>query len=686
MTDVKKILFVTLSNIGDVILTLPVLDVLRDRFTNSQITVMAGPRTREVFENNPVIDKFLIYDKYSRLRDKIKLFQELKKERFDLVVDLRNTLYGALLPAPYRTSPFLRVPGHIQHMKDRNLYRLQMALRDKKPSVLKQERLSYFIGADEENYVSSILQLNGITVHDRIIIVSFAAGGDTRRWLSQKFANLCEALSKDYKVILVATKGNEPAGQYIQQNCPNKIFDFTGKTTLSQLACLLKRSALLITCDTGTLQLASYLNTPIIALFGPSDEKRYGPWSVHYRIVAKEIFCRPCKKAHCRFKTVECMRLIKAEEVITQVKYLLGPKTSPRIRLGQGSNQGVPNNYYKRILIVRTDRIGDVLLSTPVIKALRDTYPSSYIAMMVSSYTKDIVDGNPYLDEIIIYDKDAGQRSWWNSMKFARHLKKKKFDLALVLHPTNRAHLVTFFAGIPKRIGYDWKLGFLLTDKIKHNKQYGEKHELEYNLDLVRFLGIEPQDKNLFMPIKPEAEKWVDDWLRREGIRESDKLLVVHPGASCPSKIWPNERFAQASDQLVDKYGFKAVIIAGPRDIILAENVVKNMRNAAVNLAGKISLSQLASVLKRCRLFISNDSGPVHMASALGSPVIALFGRKDPGLTPRRWGPLGKRATILYKESGCIKCLAHNCQKEFACLKEIQVDDVLGVAKSIMDG
>jgi len=126
------------------------------------------------------------------------------------------------------------------------------------------------------------------------------------------------------------------------------------------------------------------------------------------------------------------------------------------------------------------------------------------------------------------------------------------------------------------------------------------------------------------------------------------------------------------------------LVIAGPKDISLADNVLKHMHQSACNLAGKISVSQLASILKRCQLFISNDSGPVHIASAVGTPVISIFGRNQKGLSPNRWGPVGKKDKILHKEVGCIECLAHNCNKEFACLKAITVDDVLKVADEIL--
>ncbi|MBM3246122.1 MAG: lipopolysaccharide heptosyltransferase II, partial [Candidatus Omnitrophica bacterium] len=321
---------------------------------------------------------------------------------------------------------------------------------------------------------------------------------------------------------------------------------------------------------------------------------------------------------------------------------------------------------------------------TPVIQALRQAYPSSYIAMMVSPSAKDIVEGNPYLDEVIIYDKQAKHKSWAGSIKFALNLKKKRFDLAVILHPTNRAHLAAFLAGIPRRIGYRRKMGFLLTDRVSHNKQLGQKHELDYSLDLLRCLGIEPKEKNLFMPIRPESEIWLRRWLEQEQVAPADKLLVIHPAASCPSKIWPGERFAQVADKLAEKYGFKAVLIAGPKDIRLAGEVAARMRRPPINLAGKISLSQLASVLKRCRLFISNDSGPVHIATAVATPVISIFGRNQKGLSPLRWGPLGKKDKFLHKEVGCIQCLAHNCKKGFACLKAITIDEVIAAADEIL--
>jgi heptosyltransferase-2 len=670
--QIKKILFITLSNIGDVILTLPVLDFLRQGFPQAEITVMVGPRPKEIFQDNPSIKRLIVYDKQASLKKKIKLLCELKKEHFDAVIDLRNSLFGIFLSTKYKTPSFLITPPKIKHMKDRHLYRADS-------EKLSGRGNSLIIKPEDEEYIRKILEKNNIKEKDDLVIIAPGARSHIKRWAKEKFVELISLLIKEFKakIVLVGDKDDIATNDFITGNLKEPILDLGGKTTLTKLAALLKRSGLVISNDSAVMHLASYLNRPIVAIFGPTNEAKYGPWSDNSIAVKKEIFCRPCEKAQCRFGTLECMRLIKVEDVLGQVKKTLVPSTEYRVPSKRQD--------YKRILIVRTDRVGDVLLSTPVIKALRDKYPFAYIAMMVGPYTKDIIEGNPYLDEVIIYDKDILHKSGFSSIRFSQSLKKKRFDLALVLHPTNRAHLVTFFAGIRKRIGYNRKLGFLLTNRIKHTKQLGEKHELEYNLDLLSYINIEAKDKSLFMPIRPEAENSIEALLSQDGINKSDRLIAIHPGASCPSKIWPNERFAQVADKLIDRYGVKVLIIAGPKDIALAQNVMQRMRHPAVNLAGKVSLSQLASALKRCSLFISNDSGPVHIASSVCVPVISIFGRNQKGLSPKRWGPVGEKDKVIHKEVGCIECLAHNCKKDFACLKAITVDEVLKVADSILN-
>ncbi len=671
-----KILFITLSNIGDVILSLPALDYLRASFPESQITVVVGPRPKEIFQDNPAIKKVIVYNKQAGAQEKIDLFIQLFKERFDLVADLRNSFLGAALPVRYKISPFLTLPKSIKHMQARHLYKVQsIKVKTASDFLLGLRKRSLYISPKDREYIQAILNDNGIKEWEKLVIISPGARSHTKRWRREGFAQLGALLLEDKtkRVILVGDESDREISAYINKECLGRCLDLTGKTTIAGLGVLLEKASLLVTNDSAVLHLGSYLDVPVLALFGPTDELKYGPWSERSVVVKRELICRPCEKAQCRFATLECLSVIKAGDVLRRAQNILS--SLPGILLSTCKDN------LRRILIVRTDRLGDVLLSTPAIKALRDNYPHAYIAMMVSTYAKEIVEDNPYLDEVILCDN----KNWFSSIWLAIKLRKRKFDLALILHPTNRVHLITYLSGIPRRVGFDRKFSFLLTDRIKHKKQLGEKHEMEYSLDILRYIGIEPQDRNLLMPIKPQAEARVRELFQASGIKDNEPLLAIHPAASCPSKIWPGERFAEVADALAQKYGFKVLLVAGIKDCKIAEEIYSALKCPAINLAGKTSVSELASVLKRVKLFISCDSGPVHIASALGVPVVAIFGRNQKGLSPQRWGPLGFRSQVLHKQVGCIECLAHNCKKEFACLKAITVEDVLGAAAKALE-
>ncbi|MCK4912198.1 MAG: glycosyltransferase family 9 protein [Candidatus Omnitrophica bacterium] len=332
-----------------------------------------------------------------------------------------------------------------------------------------------------------------------------------------------------------------------------------------------------------------------------------------------------------------------------------------------------------KILIVRTDRLGDLVLSTPVINNLRLFYPKAHIAFMCRPYTRGALEGNPKLDEVIVYDKYGKQKSFWASIKFSFYLRKKKFDLVFILHPTNRVHWITFLAGIPKRIGWDKKLSVLLTKRVKHRKQEGKKHELEYTLDILRAVDIPIKSKDTYFPITPEVEARIEQLLKNKGIEEGDKFIVIHPSSSCISKRWPEENFLKLIGLLRNRLSFKIIVITSQEERKFGEKLVSE--TGVIDLRGSLSISEVGALLKQAALFISNDSGPVHIADSFNIPVISIFGRGDSGLSPLRWGPRGKMSFCFHKDPGCIKCLAHDCIKDFRCLREITPSEV--VEKSV---
>jgi len=669
MEKIGKILVISLSNIGDVILTTPVIENLKKFFPFAKIDVLLGPRGREVLEKDKQIRSLIVYNKKASLKEKIFLIKKLRNERYDLVIDLRHTIIPLLIKPRYRTAIFQKTKERRMHMCKKHLKTIEFLRREEK---LYHRIPTVHFDEEDDRYIENLLKGEGINKDDLLIVVSPGARSSTKCWELENFVEVIPFLLEDLKakIILVGSQEDYYLAQKIKDNFRKGVYNFCGKTTIPQLVALLKRAKILITNDSAVLHCGSAVNIPTISIFGPTDPLKYGPLAKDSIVLRRLLPCVPCEKAQCKYESKKCLKLVKSWEVIEAVKKILN------------KNPLIFKQTYKRILVIRTDRIGDVVLSTPVIKNLRENFPQSFIAMMVRPYTKDIVEGNPFLDEVIVYDKDGKDKSILATLRFVFNLKRYKFDLAIILHPTNRVHIISFLAGIPKRVGYRKKLGFLNTDRLEEKKYLGEKHELEYNLDLLRYLKIEIYDKNLFVPIDREAEERIESFLQIHGLKEND-FVVVHPGASCPSKIWPPENFAFVCDSLMRDFGLNVLIVTDKKDSCWGESVQRFMEYNPILALGEFSLKELAVVLKKAKLFISNDSGPVHIAVAVGTPVISIFGRKQPGLSPKRWGPLGEKDIVLHKDIGCQECLAHSCKIGFKCLREIKPQEVIEAVKKI---
>jgi heptosyltransferase II len=304
---------------------------------------------------------------------------------------------------------------------------------------------------------------------------------------------------------------------------------------------------------------------------------------------------------------------------------------------------------FKNILIVRTDRIGDVVLTTPAIKAMHRSYPGSRITVLVSPTTYDLVKGNPYVDEILVDDRQGLNKNLFGFLRLAREIRLKKFDLAIIFHTKRRYNLACYTAGIPCRLGYkNNKFGFLLTHPLKDVRAQGTKHEAQYCLEVLKAIGVEANDLNVFVPSQKEADAWSAQWMRENNLR-SNEIIVIHPGASDSSKCWPAENFVRLMDRLAERYALKIVLIGSAQTMPVAEAILRQTRTPSqfLNLTGKTSLVQMVSLLRRARLLISNDSGPVHVAAGVGTSVISLFLRNQPGINAERWRPLGAKSFIL---------------------------------------
>ncbi len=317
---------------------------------------------------------------------------------------------------------------------------------------------------------------------------------------------------------------------------------------------------------------------------------------------------------------------------------------------------------FKNILIVRTDRMGDVVLTTPAIKALRDQFPDTRISILVAHSTQDIVLGNPYLNEVIVEDRKKEHRGFWGTLKLIRLISQKRFDLAIIYHTKRRTNLICFLAGIPYRLGYkNEKWGFLLTDPIKDDRPLGVKHEAQYCLDVLKPLGIKTGNLDLYVSVSQQGQEWLQKFLFEHKINPQDKLIAVHPGASDMARGWPPQKFAQLIEKVVQAYHCKIIFVGDKRIEDVVQEILKFYKGPYLSLIGHTRLFELISLLKRANLLFSIDSGPVHIAAGLGTPVVSIFTRNQPGINPERWRPLGALSRfvsvapnmeISYKKAG----------------------------------
>jgi lipopolysaccharide heptosyltransferase II len=338
-----------------------------------------------------------------------------------------------------------------------------------------------------------------------------------------------------------------------------------------------------------------------------------------------------------------------------------------------------------RILVTRIDRIGDVVLTTPALEALRRAFPEAWIAVLVRKQTRELVEGNPFINEVIAYDKEGAEGSWFGAAAFSVRLRRKRFDTAIHFHPTVRMHCLSWLAGIPVRIGFRRKAAWLLTHAVEERKREGLRSEASYNFDLLRVLNVsEPGRLGLFFPLREEEGARFDSLAREAGMDpEAEPYAVLNPSASCPSKIWPAARFAEVADFLWEQYRLRCVLIGAEQDRERSVRVRESARHPVLDLTGRLSLGMLGQALKKSQILISNDSGPVHIAAAVGTPVLSIFGRNESGLSARRWAPLGPKSRWIQKDVGCYFCLAHDCRIGFLCLRALTSGEVFGAVRAM---
>lgn len=303
------------------------------------------------------------------------------------------------------------------------------------------------------------------------------------------------------------------------------------------------------------------------------------------------------------------------------------------------------NARIRRILAIRNDRFGEFLLTIPAFNALKKNYPGSCLAVAVDPYVQELAERIASVDEVLVLENK--KYGFAEIIKLSRQLKQQKFDICVIFNPSKYFNMAVFLAGIPVRIGYDHKAAFLLTHRIKDVKYAGHKHEIDYNLELVAFTQ-QLYDRSLALSLEDDA---IAALCQEHGLSDKKQIVAIHPWTSDSVKQWPLENFKALARKIALELDTKVVVVGGSREAPLGQDYFNAAGKNIVNLTGKTTLVQLGALLKKCTLLVSGDSGPVHLAACVDTPVIALFRNDLPGKGAVRWGPRSHASVVIERNS-----------------------------------
>ncbi len=348
------------------------------------------------------------------------------------------------------------------------------------------------------------------------------------------------------------------------------------------------------------------------------------------------------------------------------------------------------NTHVKKLLIVAPNWLGDAVLALPAIACVREKFSAARITVLGLPHICELFKESPYVDNRMQYSDTM--------MSTVREIKKEKFDLAILLPNSFRTALIVHLARIPLRCGYSRDgRGFMLNMAIKVDARTKELSQTEYYMNIVNYVtppfskgeisshlfneGIifSPLEKGgkggfEWLHISQEETQHANKILQNYNIPSGSLIIGINPGAAYGSaKRWYPERFAQVSSALVKKHNASVMIFGSQKESVIAEEIESLSTVPVINMAGKTSIRELMALIKQCAVFITNDSGPMHIAAALKVPVVAIFGSTDPGKT----GPMGNRNIVIRKNAECSPCFERTCPTDLKCMDMITVEDVM---------
>ena len=338
----------------------------------------------------------------------------------------------------------------------------------------------------------------------------------------------------------------------------------------------------------------------------------------------------------------------------------------------------------ERLLIRGTNWIGDVVMTLPAVASIRKTWPGAQISILAKPWVAEIYRLSPSVDQVIVFQEPGRHAGVMGKLRLVGELRKNPFDCAILLQNAIEAAILTRLAGIPLCAGYNSDgRGLLLSHSVRRTKAVRQIHQIDYYLEMVRALGCMPAERSVQLHPGEDYNGMVEKLFNEYGIGAGHTLIGLAPGAAYgPAKKWFPERFATVVDRLMDDTGAQAILFGSGGDKESTAAVARYARHCLIDIAGKTNLKEAIALISRCTLFLSNDSGLMHVAGALGIPTVAIFGSTNPTTT----SPVGERSIVIHRDVACSPCLKPICPTDFRCMDLIGVDEVYGAARILLKG
>lgn len=342
-----------------------------------------------------------------------------------------------------------------------------------------------------------------------------------------------------------------------------------------------------------------------------------------------------------------------------------------------------PIERVRNILVRSTNWIGDVIMTLPALAAIRKTLPKAKISVLAKPWVAELLHLSPAVDEVILFQSPGIHSGVAGKFRLAAELKKKSFDAAILLQNAIEAAILAHLAGIPVRAGYNSDgRGLLLTHSVGRTKEIRRVHQIDYYLEMVKALGFQSAGRDVRLQLGDDYAGIADDLLKKYGAVVGAPLIGVAPGATYgPAKMWFPDRFARVADRLIEEFGAQVILFGSRADHKTTEQVCRYAAHPMIDIAGRTTLKEAIALIAKCRLFLSNDSGLMHVAGALGIPTIAIFGSTNPVTT----SPVGEKSFIITKAVDCSPCLKKTCPTDFRCMDLIGADEVYEAAKKLLE-